>query len=156
MPFTICQHGIVKIKENAIYIIGGRQNGNISSDVWIVDPTNNYSVTQGPSLKTSRYEFSCGTMEVDGRTMIVVAGGYTKPKTFLDTVEILDPLLSEEGGGKPNISWSFGPKLPYRMVGTSMVTAPGGKGVIVIGGLVNYYDEKEGTLLLFVYYINSQ
>ena len=149
LPFTICQHGVVKIKENAIYIIGGRQNGNISSDVWIVDPTNNYSVTQGPSLKTSRYEFSCGTMEVDGRTMIVVAGGYTKPKTFLDTVEILDPLLSERGGGKANISWSFGPKLPYRMVGTSMVTAPGGKGVIVIGGLVNYYDEKEGTNCLY-------
>ena len=46
-------------------------------------------------------------------------------------------------------SWSFGPKLPYRMVGTSMVTAPGGKGVIVIGGLVNYYDEKEGTNCLY-------
>ena len=83
-------------------------------------------------------------MEVDGRTMIVVAGGYTKPKTFLDTVEILDPLSS---GGKA--SWSVGPKLPYKMVGTSMVTAPGGKGVIVIGGLVNYYDEKEGTNCLY-------
>ena len=80
-------------------------------------------------------------MEVDGRTMIVVAGGYTKPKTFLDTVEILDPLSS---GGKA--SWSKGPKLPYKMVGTSMVTAPGGKGVIIIGGLVNYYDEKEDNL----------
>ena len=64
LPFAICQHGMVKIKENAIYIIGGRQNDNISSDVWIVDPTNNYTVTKGPSLKTSRYEVSCGTPSI--------------------------------------------------------------------------------------------
>ena len=64
-----------------------------------------------------RYDFSCGTMEVDGKTIIVVAGGYTKPKTFLDTVELLDP-LSKKG-------WIPGPKLPYKMVGASMVTSPG-------------------------------
>ena len=56
-------------------------------------------------------------MEVDGKMMIVVAGGYTKPKTFLDTVELLDP-LSKKG-------WISGPKLPYKMVGASMVTSPG-------------------------------
>ena len=56
-------------------------------------------------------------MEVDGKTIIVVAGGYTKPKTFLDTVELLDP-LSKKG-------WIPGPKLPYKMVGASMVTSPG-------------------------------
>ena len=87
-------------------------------------------------------------MEVDGKTIIVVAGGYTKPKTFLDTVEILDPLDPLGPLGKPSC-WTLGPKLPYKMVGTSMVTAPGGKGVIVIGGLVNYYDEKEGTNCLY-------
>ena len=69
-------------------------------------------------------------MKVDGKTMIVVAGGYTRPKTFLDTVEILDP-TSDKG-------WISGPKLPYKMVGTSMVTSPGGNGVILIGGLVTY------------------
>jgi len=117
LPFTISQHGMAKISENAIYIIGGRQDDEISQNVWIIDPKDQYSVKKGPSLKTSRYDFSCGTMEVDGKTIIVVAGGYTKPKTFLDTVELLDP-LSKKG-------WIPGPKLPYKMVGASMVTSPG-------------------------------
>ena len=60
--------------------------------------------------------------------MIVVAGGYTRPKTFLDTVEILDP-ASDKG-------WMSGPKLPYKSACTSMVTSPGGNGVILIGGLI--------------------
>ena len=74
-------------------------------------------------------------MKVDGKTMIVAAGGYTRPKSFLDTVEILDP-TSEKG-------WIPGPKLPYKSAGTSIVTSPGGNGVILIGGQVNYFDEKE-------------
>jgi hypothetical protein len=54
LPFTISQHGMVKISENAIYIIGGRQDDAISQDVWIIDPKDQYSVKKGPSLKTSR------------------------------------------------------------------------------------------------------
>ena len=77
-------------------------------------------------------------MEVNGKITIVIAGGYTKPKTFLDTVELLDPVSGKD--------WIPGPKLPYKMIGASMVTSPGGKGVILIGGLVNYYDEKEDNL----------
>ena len=69
-------------------------------------------------------------MRIDGKVVIIIAGGFTKQETFLDSVEILDP-MSEQG-------WIPGPKLPYKMVGTSMVTSPGGNGVILIGGLVTY------------------
>ena len=54
LQFTISHHGVVKVSENAIYIIGGRQNDKISKDVWIVDPTDEYSIKKGPSLNTSR------------------------------------------------------------------------------------------------------
>ena len=54
LPFTISQHGMAKINENAIYIIGGRQDDEISQNVWIIDPKDQYSVKKGPSLKTSR------------------------------------------------------------------------------------------------------
>ena len=54
LPFTISQHGMAKISENAIYIIGGRQDDEISQNVWIIDPKDQYSVKKGPSLKTSR------------------------------------------------------------------------------------------------------
>ena len=54
LPFTICQHGMAKIKENSIYIIGGRQNDETSRNVWIVDPTNGYSIKKGPLLNTPR------------------------------------------------------------------------------------------------------
>ena len=54
LPFTISHHGVVKVSEGAIYIICGRQNDDISKDVWIVDPTDEYSIKKGPSLTTSR------------------------------------------------------------------------------------------------------
>ena len=81
-------------------------------------------------------------MKIDGKTMIVVAGGYTRPKTFLDTVEILDPT-----SGK---GWILGPKLPYKSACTSMVTSPGGNGVILIGGLINYFSEKEDNFTMAI------
>ena len=54
LPIAVCHHGMAKIKENSIYIIGGRQNGEISNNVWIVDPTNEYSIKKGPPLNTPR------------------------------------------------------------------------------------------------------
>ena len=54
LPFTISQHEMAKIKENSIYIIGGKQNGGLSKNVWIVDPTNEYSIKKGPPLNNPR------------------------------------------------------------------------------------------------------
>ena len=66
LPFTIYYHGMVKIDAHSIYIIGEKQDGMISKNVWIVDPTDGYSIKKGPSLKTSRYGFSCGKIEIAG------------------------------------------------------------------------------------------
>ena len=57
---------------------------------WIVDPTNEFKIKEGPSLNKGREFHGCAKMTVNGRTILVVAGGRGNNGT-LDSVEILDP-----------------------------------------------------------------
>ena len=79
---------MIQYDEKSIYIIGGFQNGSISNKTWIVDPTNEFQITEGPSLNKGRAYHGCAKMTLNGRTILVVAGGFGA----LDSVEILDPL----------------------------------------------------------------
>ena len=47
LPFTIHSHCMIKFSETEIYIIGGRQNGKIANKTWIVDPKNDFHITEG-------------------------------------------------------------------------------------------------------------
>ena len=58
-----------------------------SKKTWIVDPTNDFRITEGPSLNKGRQFHGCAKMTINGRTILVVAGGYGA----MDSVEILDP-----------------------------------------------------------------
>ena len=88
LPFTISYHSIIQYDEKSIYIIGGRQNGSyFSNKTWIVDPTNEFKITEGPTLKKGRYRHGCAKMTLNGRTILIVAGGWGA----LDLVEVLDP-----------------------------------------------------------------
>ena len=89
LPFRISGHSMIQYDEKSIYIIGGRQNG-FSNMTWIVDPTNEFRITEGPSFNQGRYGHGCAKMTVNGRTILVVAGGYGYDGV-LDSVEILDP-----------------------------------------------------------------
>ena len=81
---------MIQYDEKSIYIIGGRQNNSIwSNKTWIVDPTNEFQITEGPSLNKGRDSHGCAKMTINGRTILVVAGGYNSGS--LDSVEILDP-----------------------------------------------------------------
>ena len=103
LPFTISHHGMIKLNDHAIYIIGGWQNGSRSRDTWIVDLSNNgFDIKKGPSLNQARKYFSCGKMLAHDKVLLVVAGGYT------DTVEILDPSSAGQG-------WIFG-KFKYQSI----------------------------------------
>ena len=64
------------------------QNGSISNKTWIVDPTNEFQITEGPSLNKGRAYHGCAKMTLNGRTILVVAGGLGAE----DSVEILEPL----------------------------------------------------------------
>ena len=100
LPFTISCHSMIQYNEKSIYIIGGLQNDSYndnydddhdstSNKTWIVDPTNEFKITEGPSLNVGRLFHGCAKMTLNGRTILVVAGGYNSG--FLDSVEILDP-----------------------------------------------------------------
>ena len=89
LPFKISGHSMIQYNEKSIFIIGGYQNGSFCSNkTWIVDPTNGFKIKEGPSLNNARNSHGCAKMTVNGRIILVVAGGLGA----LDSVEILDPL----------------------------------------------------------------
>ena len=93
LPFGILNHSMIYYDEKSIYIIGGRQNGSdFSNKTWIVDPTNGFKIKEGPSLNNGREFHGCAKMTMNGRTILVVAGGWGNGYETLDSVEILDPL----------------------------------------------------------------
>ena len=93
LPFDISRHCMVKLNATAIYLIGGTMEfGKISKKVWIIDPTQNFTLSEGPSLGGGHYPHSlistsCGKMKYNDTDVIVVVGGFEN----LDTVEILLP-----------------------------------------------------------------
>ena len=95
LPFTtIVGHSMVQIDTKTIYIIGGWQDQTITEETWVIDPSNNYDLKPGPSLKQVRHCHSCATMVLKGKKYIVIAGGYTRHHNIhhgdSTTVEILD------------------------------------------------------------------
>ena len=91
--------------EKSIYIIGGDQNGSLSKKTWIVNPTNGFKITKGPSLNKERMNHGCAKMTLNGRTVLVVAGGGDEDWKTLDSVEILDP--SENNVWTPGLYLKF-------------------------------------------------
>ena len=89
LPFKISYHSMIQYDEKSIYIIGGWQNYSISNKTWIVDPTDAFKIKVGPSLNVRRAHHGCAKMTLNGRTILVVAGG--EGFGYLDSVEILDP-----------------------------------------------------------------
>ena len=90
LPFTIERHGMVIYKENSIFIIGGYQDGALSGKSWIVDLSRGgLKLKEGPTLNIARSSHATGKMIINGKTLLVVAGG--RNTKILDSVEILDP-----------------------------------------------------------------
>ena len=115
LPFTIHSHCMIKFSSTEIYIIGGWQNGKISNKTWIVDLTNDFHITEGiefvfrvkctnwkitkilgPLLKYGRARHCGAKMVLNGKSILVVAGGESSEDSKeLDSVEILDALSLE-------------------------------------------------------------
>ena len=131
--------GTVEYKEQAIYIIGGIQNGEASRETWIVNPEKDFEIVKGPRTKFARYSHSCGKMELDGEVVLIVAGGYDG-KQALNSVEILQPNKTEE-------RWIPGPDLPCKIYDSCMVMSFDGKGVILVGGFDSTNDRVSDCML---------
>ena len=103
---------MIKYDEKYIFVIGGIQNKETSHKTWIVDMTNpnNFVIKEGPCLKEGRSDFAFGKMVVNGKTILIVAGGrfWRSLGTFsnLDSVEMLDP-TSHQGWTSGKISIFF-------------------------------------------------
>ena len=168
LPFHISHHSMIQYDKKSIYIIGGLYDDDKygSGQTWITDPTNGFKIIKGPNLIEPRHSFACGKMIINGKIVLIVAGGITKLGNVFDSVEILDP-SSDEGWkiGKELtiISIEFiqrrmesnscyfiitGPKLPFKIWGSTMVTSPNGKGVIFIGGSSRCDDSSKVMLEL--------
>ena len=105
LPFTVYEHSMVLVDPTTIYLIGGCQNGRESdaNKTWIIDPTNDFQVKEGPSLNISRVNPSCSKMKIHGKIFLVVAGGSNYHGNAGDTVELLDTTCPEQG-------WKMGMK----------------------------------------------
>ena len=103
LPYSLRLMCAVKLSENEIFVIGGRDgNYDYRNEVWIYDPQNGFARTQGPSLTTARSHHSCSTMRDGEKTVIVAAGGYTYGWVTLDSVEIYHPTDNTWYSGKSN------------------------------------------------------
>ena len=100
LPITVSDHCMIQLNYKQIFLIGGFQNGYASNKTWIVDPCNNYKVKEGPTLNKVRVGHASAKMKLNGKFVIVVAGGFEE-----DSVEICDPY---SGNG-----WIFGKSHTY-------------------------------------------
>ncbi len=139
---------IVKINSSTILFIGGAnhfKNDPINNTYFYNVQTNTW--TTGPPLKIPRKYLSCGILiwnnpETNNMEKIVVAaGGYGKEQS-LSSVE----LLSLNDDGESNGEWFFGPALPDKNAGATMVEYK--NTVILIGGGNEYYPAYDSLYQL--------
>ena len=98
LPEAVRGSCTVKFPDNGlVYLIGGNTASGYTNNVWVANPSNEFTFTPGPSLITARSYFGCGTMSIGTKSIIVAAGGLPGP---LSSVEILDPLSNQWVVGK--------------------------------------------------------
>ena len=111
IPHPLINSCALRYNSTSIFIIGGHnplastQSTKILSSTWIFEPENDFHRKQGPSLNIGRKAHSCGILNSNGKSVIIVAGGRTgimhwAAKAITDTVEIYDPMLNQ--------GWKFG------------------------------------------------
>ena len=79
-------------EDDNIYILGGLGlSTNVFTSIWVVNPSDSFSISQGPSMNTARYNFGCGTMSPGSQQAIIAAGGTPEGFGDLSSVEVLIP-----------------------------------------------------------------
>ena len=101
LPEAVSSSCAVKFPDTGdVYSIGGYTYAGTSKNVWVANPSNAYTFSQGPSLMTARRHHACGTMSIGAKSIIVAAGGYNYNPYYLSSVEILDPVSNQWVAGK--------------------------------------------------------
>ena len=105
LPEGVSHSCAVKFPDTGeVYLAGGlTYHTNRINNVWVSNPSNEFTFTQGPSLITARFEHACGTMSIGTKSIIVAVGGRDSSDNLLASVEILDPMSNQWVAGKMNI-----------------------------------------------------
>jgi hypothetical protein len=124
LPVPVDSHCMILVNETTAMIVGGKQNGIISSATLVIsDEQRQWSL--GPPLKTPRFKHVCAMIPISDRDpnkVIITVGGYYS--VGLNSAEVLDPRLN---------SWQSGPALPVGIWDMAITEDPRG-GVLIVGG----------------------
>ena len=94
LPFPAFCHSMILVNPTTIYLIGGIL---LDGKTWIIDPTNDFQIKEGPSLNFARRSHSCSKMRIEGKLYLVVAGGLDHKDENIDSVELLDTSCTKQG-----------------------------------------------------------
>ena len=148
------KHCMVLFEPNRIFMIGGtfrkKYLFKATYKTWIIDIANNFTAKEGPRLKKGRNFPNCGKMRDEfGNTIVVVVGGNDKNMRFTDSVEFINATLMDKWAYGDSISFhvillydiycntlffSSGPKLPYKIGYSALVSSSEKKGILLVGG----------------------
>ena len=106
LPFSMSSHSMVQIDSKTIYLIGGWQDRVISNKTWTINPINNLDMSSGPNLNEARVWHSCNKMKINGKIILVVAGGRNDNRT-MNSVELLDTTSDNQKWTKGINSYSL-------------------------------------------------
>ena len=94
MPKAITSFCAVKVNQSHIYLIGGEYKDSDGvwtkvDEVYIINPLDNFSHIQGPSLLNGRSNHKCAVMHKGDTSKILVMGGHGS-SGIVEDAEILD------------------------------------------------------------------
>ena len=77
LPYGIRNMCAVKVSEDKIFVMGGEigSKSNANDFVWIFNPQDEFTYTEGPKLPYAKFLPQCGLMKDETHSYIVVAGG---------------------------------------------------------------------------------
>ena len=104
LPTGFSAHCQVPWDSENILVIGG-DNGSRREETYFINYKNN-QLKSGPSLNTARNIHVCGQLDVQGKSYIIVTGGYDNTNNSLRSTEVLDKNNVGQG-------WQKGKNLKY-------------------------------------------
>merc|ERR1712062_859919 len=126
LPTGFSYHCQVPWDSEKFLVIGGYGNGSYRRETYFINVKTN-QLTNGPSLNNARSSHVCAEVQVNGKSYIIVTGGYND--AGLRSTEILDKSNVEQGWQR-----GYDYDLPVHKWLFQMVPSPDKKALYAIGG----------------------
>ena len=101
-------------------------NGMFGGTTWKIDPSDNFKITEGPSLHSRRNSWwpkpACGQMKINGRIFLVACGHWNWPDSNSFKMDSLDGnSLKLLDISSPDQEWIDGMKLEIFQIITCLI-----------------------------------